>query len=549
MEYRYSRNQDDFNQYAGGRFDFNNRAAGDALAQLLLGWTTRGWLVDTDILNTRSDYWGAYLQDTWKVSDKLTLNLGLRWDMDTPRFELSNNQSGFDPSGINPVCDCPGVMLFAGRDGRSKYAHDIDLNNLGPRVGFAYRVTDSVVIRAGYGVNYNGAYARAVPFMQFWTFSKTLDISSPDGGFTPAFLLSDGLPPVRPFSESDRVGSFGAVTTGRRTVSPDFIQQDQQNGYSQQWNFTVQKQLPDNVPLEAQYQANVGHSLGGPNYNFNMIPLAGGRGPEKQSQTLRLFPQYNSVFVESPDSGNSTYHSLNLKAEKRFSSGFSYLFNYTWSKFIDDVESANELGGEQGNGYTHFQLRHLDKALSGNDIRHRAVVSGVYELPVGRNKPLAIENPALGAVIGGWSLGVIAEFRTGSPFGVVEQTNRSNAFSHSQRPNLLGDPTLSTGRSKAERLAQWFDTSLFEAPGAGVFGNGPRNICCGPGFAVVDVSIQKRFAVTEGVRLEFRADFFNIANHANFSIPERRHGNSGFGRVRGTIGTGRQTQLGLRLEF
>lgn len=549
MEYRYSRNQDDFNQYAGGRFDFNNRAAGDALAQLLLGWTTRGWLVDTDILNTRSDYWGAYLQDTWKVSDKLTLNLGLRWDMDTPRFELSNNQSGFDPSGINPVCECPGVMLFAGRDGRSKYAHDIDLNNLGPRAGFAYRVTDSVVIRAGYGVNYNGAYARAVPFTQFWTFSKTLDISSPDGGFTPAFLLSDGLPPVQPFSESDRVGSFGAVTTGRRTVSPDFIQQDQQNGYSQQWNFTVQKQLPDNVLLEAQYQANVGHSLGGPNYNFNMIPLAGGRGPEKQSQTLRLFPQYNSVFVESPDWGNSTYHSLNLKAERRFSSGFSYLFNYTWSKFIDDVESANELGGEQGNGYTHFQLRHLDKALSGNDIRHRAVVSGVYELPVGRNKPLAIENPALGAVIGGWSLGVIAEFRTGSPFGVVEQTNRSNAFSHSQRPNLLGDPTLSAGRSKAERLAQWFDTSLFEAPGAGVFGNGPRNICCGPGFAVVDVSIQKRFAVTEGVRLEFRADFFNIANHANFSIPERRHGNSGFGRVRGTIGTGRQTQLGLRLEF
>jgi hypothetical protein len=332
-------------------------------------------------------------------------------------------------------------------------------------------------------------------------------------------------------------------------VSPDFIQQDQQNGYSQQWNFTVQKQLPDNVLLEAQYQANVGHSLGGPNYNFNMIPLAGGRGPEKQSQTLRLFPQYNSVFVESPDWGNSTYHSLNLKAERRFSSGFSYLFNYTWSKFIDDVESANELGGEQGNGYTHFQLRHLDKALSGNDIRHRAVVSGVYELPVGRNKPLAIENPALGAVIGGWSLGVIAEFRTGSPFGVVEQTNRSNAFSHSQRPNLLGDPTLSAGRSKAERLAQWFDTSLFEAPGAGVFGNGPRNICCGPGFAVVDVSIQKRFAVTEGVRLEFRADFFNIANHANFSIPERRHGNSGFGRVRGTIGTGRQTQLGLRPEF
>lgn len=549
MEYRYSRNQDDFNQFAGGSYTFNNRAAGDALAQLLLGWTTRGQLVDTDILNTRSDYWGAYVQDSWKATDKLTVNLGVRWDVDTPRWELSNNQSGFDPVGINPVCECPGVMTFAGRNGQSKYAHDFDMNNFGPRIGLAYRAGRSTVIRAGYGVNYNGAYARAVPFTQFWTFSKTLDINSPDGGFTPAFMLSDGLPAVTPFSDADRVGTFGAVTSGRRTVSPDFFQRDQLNGYSQQWNFTLQKQLPDNMLLEAQYQANVGHKLGGANYNLNMIPLVGGRGPDQQSQTQRMFPQYNSVVHESPSWGNSTYHSLNLKAEKRFSQGLSYLINYTWSKFIDDVESANELGGEQNNGYTHFELRHLDKALSGNDIRHRIVASGVYELPVGRGKPLAVENPVVQGIVGGWSLGVIAEFRTGSPYGIIEQTNRSNAFSHGQRPNVLGDHTLSGSRSKGERLLRWFDTSQFEAPGVGVFGNSPRNVCCGPGFGVVDVSIQKRFAITERTRLEFRGDIFNVANHANFNIPERRRGNSGFGRIRGTIGTGRQTQLGLRLEF
>ncbi len=549
MEYRYSRNQDDFNASAGGRFDFNNRVTGDGLAQLLLGWTTRGQLVDTDILNTRSDYWGFYVQDSWKATDRLTLNLGLRWDMDTPRFELSNNQSGFDPVGINDVCNCPGVMLFSGRNGRGKYAHDTDLNNFGPRVGFAYRAGGSIVIRAGYGVNYNGAYARAVPFTQFWTFSRTLDINSPDGGFTPAFMFSDGLPPVNPFTEQDRVGTFGATVTGRRTVSPDYIQQNQKNGQSQQWNFTVQKQLPNNMLLEAQYQANVGHHLGGQNVNSNMIPLTGGMGPAQQSQALRMFPQYNSVFIESPDWGNSTYHSLNVKAEKRFDSGLSYLFNYTWSKFIDDVESANELGGEQNNGYTHIHLRHLDKALSGNDIRHRAVISGVYELPVGRGKPLAITNPVLNGMIGGWSLGVIGEFRTGSPYGIIEQTNRTNTFSHGQRPNILGNHVLSGSRSKAERLAEWFDTSQFVSPGVGVFGNTPRNLCCGPGFAVVDVSIQKRFSITEGSTLEFRADFFNIANHANFRIPERRQENSGFGRIRGTIGTGRQTQLGLRLEF
>ena len=549
VEYRYSRNQDDFNASAGGRFDFNNRAAGDALAQLLLGWTTRGQLVDTDILNTRTDYWGFYAQDSWKATDKLTLNLGLRWEVDTPRWELNNHQSGFDPLATNSVCNCPGTMLFAGLNGRGKYAHDIDGNNFGPRIGLAYRASGSTVIRAGYGVNYNGAYARAVPFTQFWTFSRTLDINSPDGGFTPAFMLSEGLPTVQPFTDADRVPTFGATVSGRRTVSPDYIQQHQQNGYAQQWNLTIQKQLPDSILLEAQYQANVGHKLGGQNYNQNMIPLVGGRGPETQSQNARLFPHYNAVWVESPDWGNSTYHSLNLKAEKRFSSGLSYLINYTWSKFIDDVESANELGGEQNNGYTHFQLRHLDKALSGNDIRHRVVASGVYELPVGRGRALSIENPVLNGIIGGWGLGVIAEFRTGSPYGIIEQRNESNTFSHGQRPNVAGDHVLSGNRSKEAKLLEWFDTSQFTRPGVGVFGNAPRNVCCGPGFAVVDVSIQKRFNLTEKSRLEFRADFFNIANHANFRIPERRRGNSGFGRIRGTIGTGRQTQLGLRLEF
>ena len=133
--------------------------------------------------------------------------------------------------------------------------------------------------------------------------------------------------------------------------------------------------------------------------------------------------------------------------------------------------------------------------------------------------------------------------------GDREQTNRSNAFSHGQRPNRLGNHILSGGRSKAEQLARWFDISQFEAPGVGIFGNSPRNLCCGPGFAVVDVSIQKRIQITERTRLEFRADFFNLPNRANFNIPERRRGNSGFGRVRSTIGTGRQAQLGLRLEF
>ena len=543
-EMRYSRNRDDFNQFAGGSFDFDNRFVGDSLGALLLGHTRRGRIVNADILNTRTDYWGLYVQDNWKATNKLTVSLGLRWELDTPRWEKENNrQSGFDPSAINPVCDCPGTVLFSERNGRNKYAHDFDTNNFGPRVGLAYRVTDTLVVRSGYGINYNGIYAFAAPFTQFWSFSENLDLISGDGGRTPVFQLADGLPAAQPFTDTDRNPGFGAVVDGRRTTAPDFFQQDQHNGQSQQWNFTVQKQLPNQMLVEAQYMANVAHNLGGRDVSLNMIPLVNGRGPATQSQALRPYPQFSNVLHESPAWGNSTYHALNIKAEKRFAKGLSYLINYTWSKFIDDVEAANEAGGEQGNGYTHVELRHLDKALSGNDIRHRVVASGVWDIPV------SFENKGADMILGGWSLGIIAEFRQGTPYGVIEQTNRSNTFATAQRPELIGDPTLSSSRSTGARLAEWFDTGAFLAPGAGVFGGSPRNICCGPGSATIDTSINKKFHFGEKKFVEFRADFFNIANTPNFALPERRRGNSGFGRIRGTVGTGRQLQLGLRLQF
>ena len=544
FEMRYSRNKDDFNRYASGSFNFTNRFVGDALGSLLLGHTQRGQIVDTDILNTRTDYYGAYLQDNWKATNKLTVSLGLRWEIDTPRWEKQNHQSGFDADATNPVCDCPGIVTFSGLNGRNQYAHGFDKNNFGPRVGLAYRPTNTIVVRAGYGINYNGAYAFAVPFTQFWSFSKTLDLVSPDGGRSAVFQLSDGLPAVQPFTDADRNASFGAVAGGRRTTSPDFIQQDHHNAQSQQWNFTVQKQLPNAVLIEAQYLANVAHNLGGVNVNINQIPLdANGQGPASQSRALTPYPQFNQVVLESPAWGNSTYHALNLKAEKRFARGLSYLVNYTWSKFLDDVEANNEAGGGQGAGYTHLSLRRLDKALSGNDIRHRIVASGVWELPVKLN------NKAANTILGGWSLGVIAEFRTGSPYGVIEQTNRSNTFSPGQRPHLVGAPELSSSRSTGDRIAEWFNTAAFEQPGAGVFGGSPRTLCCGPGQAVVDTSINKKFFFSESKHVEFRADFFNIANTPNFALPELRRGNGGFGRIRGTVGTGRQLQLGLHLQF
>src|SRR5262249_38076586 len=215
---------------------------------------------------------------------------------------------------------------------------------------------------------------------------------------------------------------------------------------------------------------------------INMIPLVNGRGPAQQDQRLRPFPQFSDVILKSPPWGNSTYHALNVKLEKRYTNGLNFLMNYTWSKFIDDVAASSELGGQQGNGYTHIALRRLDKSLSGNDIRQRYVGSVVYELPFGRGKHWGIENPALNQVAGGWGLGLIAEVRDGAPYGAIEQTNVTNTFSAAQRPNMLRNPELSSGRSRADQIAQYFDTTAFQAPGVGVFGNAARNQGIGPGF-------------------------------------------------------------------
>jgi hypothetical protein len=468
--------------------------------------------------------------------------------VDTPRWErIDNRQSGFDPVAINPVAGVPGVVTFSGQDGRGKYAHDFDWNNFAPRIGFAWRPADKTVIRGGYGINYLGIYFGAVVNTISQGFGANASFNSPDGGLTPAFYLREGFPP---FQREELGPGWGAVPLGTAPrTSPDFIAQDHANGYSQQFNLTVQRELRGNMLVEAAYLGNLGRKLGGPAINVNMIPLVDGRGPATQSQALRPFPQFNNVMRLTPNWGSSTYHAMNLKVERRYSNGFNLLANYTWSKFLDNIEAGNEFAGAEGNGYTHIQLRGLDRSYSGNDIRHRFIGSSVYELPIGKGRSLNISNPILNGVIGDWTVGVIAELHTGAPWGAIEQTNLTNTFSNSVRPNLTCDPAIDASRSRSEYLNQWFDTSCFAAPGVRNFGNAPRSVGFGPGQINIDSSVNKRWNLTERYRLLFRADFFNVPNRANFNVPNAVRGRGDFGRITSTRGTGRQIQLNLRFEF
>ena len=537
------------NNQTGGVFNFGNRATGVGLAELLLGHVGSASINDADILDRRTDYFGFFVQDDWRATSKLTLNIGMRYEFDTPLWDKNNRLNGFDFDQTNPVAGVPGVITFFGRDGLGKYSHDPYMGAWGPRIGLAYQLTTKTVIRSGYGINYYGAYRGAVPNAFSLGFSTQGSFTSPDGGFTRALTLADGMPST----DAAELGpAFGSVEVGQRpSVAPQFFRKGHRSAMVQQWNFGIQHQLPSDFLIEASYMANMGHRLGGANVNWNVIPLVGGQGPERQAQTLRRFPHFNNVSQRSADWGNSSYHSGNLKIEKRYSAGFNMLMNYTWSKYLDDVEGNSELSEFQGNRNTHPELRHLDRGYSGSDIRHRLALSAVYELPFGKNRQFAISNPVLDAIAGGWGLGIITEFRTGSPYVVIENRNESNTYSAAQRPNILGDPVQQSQWRDNVKGETFFDTSLFERPGNGAVGTAPSTFCCGPGLANIDVSVHKWFDITESVRLQFRGDFYNFPNHPQFANPEERRGRGGFGRIASTLrGTGgRVSQLSLRVEF
>lgn len=529
-----------------GSFGFNDVATGRGfgMAALLFGWANTAEVFVTGA-HARTNYYGFYVQDDWKVTSRLTLNIGLRYDLEEPRWEKNNGQNGFDPFAINPVSNTPGTITYSGVNGLSKYAHGFDKNNFGPRFGFAYRLPgDKTVLRGGYGLMYGPIYDASVGRVMQASFTDTRTFQSTNNGLTPAVVLRDGVP-TPPVEE--RGPGFGAVRVGQTPrLAPEFMAPDHKNTYAHHVSFNVQHQLFGSTMIEAGYMSNLAHRIGGLTVNTNQIPLHLLGATQNQQQ--RPFPQYGNVSWQAPNWGNSSYHALNLKMERRFSAGFNLLANYTWSKFLDDVEANAEAGGAPGTGQQSYYARALDKALSGSDLRHRFVVSTVYEIPVGNGKRVNLRSRIADALVGGWSLGVIAEARSGLPYGVIENSNRLNAFSSSQRPNLIGDPKLSPDRPRSEFVARWFDTSKYAFPGDGRLGNAARTTGIGPGFVGLDTSLLKDFRFSEQRYLQVRGEAFNLANRPNFGLPNGSRGNAAFGLISSSQ-DGRVLQIGLRLVY
>jgi hypothetical protein len=553
FEHRFSRNDDLNRNTAGGVFGFNDVATGHSVANLLLGWVQNANVNEVFPIRSRIDAYGAFVQDDWKITPRLTLNLGLRWDMDTPRREeFDNRQSSFDTVAINPVSGTPGSMTFSGRNGLSQFAHNFDKNNFAPRLGFAWRVSDNWVIRGGGAVLFMGQYDQATVINATSGFSFRGNFVSPDNGLTAAFRLKDGMPPIEIPTEKDLTPGFGAVPRGANPVNAvEFFQPaGRRTPYLISANLNVQRQLPGQVLIEIGYLTTVGHKLASPaGYTLNQVrPELMGPG---NAQSRRPFPQFTDVTLIANPIGNSNYHAGNLKVEKRFARGLQFETNFTYARGIDDIEARGELGGNPGDAYSNIYNRRADRALSGNSIKFRSISSVVYEIPFGKGRPYLSDNRAASWIAGGWTIGYIGEFRTGSPWGVNEQVNRTNAFSPSNRPNVVGDPKLPGGRPRGEFVNAWFDTRAFAQPPDFTFGNAGRTAGYGPGAIAMDLSILRDFRITERHNLQFRCEMLNFINNANFNLPNLNRGNNAFGRITSLIdgNQARIIQFGLHYKF
>lgn len=545
-EYRRGYFNDDRDLSSSGQFGFTPLTTGqpgvantgNAFASFLLGEVNSASTQRPDIINSRSAYWALYLQDDYRVTDRLTLNYGLRWELNLPRTEDNNLMNSFDTRAINPVSNTPGIVRFAGRDGEPRTAFDSDTNNFGPRIGFAWRLpgTRTTVFRAGGGIFFGEIVSNIIGTAAALGFSTDVDLISSQPGIVSAMLLRDGFPSVPRVPVEQLGAGFGAVPVGQSpTTAPSFFERARPTPYSVQYNANIQRELAANLLLELGYVANISHKLTANDLTINQIRIED--AIPGNAQVRRPFPQFSNVTVINPPLGNSTYHAFTIKGERRYASGFTFLAHYTFSKFIDDVQSFSEFGN--AGGYMDFYNRKLDKGLSGNDVRHRTLASAVYLLPVYKQRWLQW-------VAGGWRTGVIASMQTGAPFTVFNNTNDTNVFSAGTiRADLVGTPRL----PESERtLSRWFNTAAFAAPAPFRFGNSSRSVLTGPGIANIDLSLGKSFPITERWRTEFRGEFYNLLNHTNFGQPGATRGTPAFGVI-SSAREPRRIQLALRLTF
>jgi hypothetical protein len=568
---------------------------GNGFASFLIGVPNSVTFEHTFDIASASSYFGFYAQDDWKVSSRLTLNLGLRWDLDTPHTERYDRLSYFDISAPSPIAgqvpgfpDLRGAMRFANPDHRRQVP--MDTNNWGPRIGFAYKIDSKTVFRGAYALMYAPSVLQA---------AGTSGSSGTEGfrGSTNAIISTDNTNLLatlgNPFPNGFNLplGANEGLTSGSRTnlglgIGESFFS-DWVNPVVQQWNANLQRELPGGWLVEAAYLGSKGNHLpdgeGSMQYNqlnpavlntpdrdrliqnnANLVanPFYGvitnpsstlSRQTVQYGQLLRPYPQYTGIGAFRKPAGNSLFHSFTARVEKRFSQGLSTLISYTAGKLIDDVsQQVTFLGAAASNAKQDFYNRAAERSISAQDVSQRLVISGNYDLPFGNGRKFLTSAPkAVDLSLGGWQVNGIVTFQTGTPIQIGNGQNALNLYTANQRASSTGvDPFVDGPVS--ERLNHYFDQSAFVQSGNFQFGTLGRFLpnIRGIGQNNIDASLFKNFRVHEKVNTQFRAEAFNLVNHPYWNNPGATINDlASFGIINTKGGQRRIMQLGLKLIF
>jgi hypothetical protein len=569
-----------------------NSGTGNAYASYLLGAVNNTNVVQDSVIGTSGRFYNAavWASDDWKVSPKFTLNLGMRYDIMLPYREKYDRWSFFNPTLPNPAANgYPGALQFVG-DGENSCNCATPIKtyygNIGPRIGFAYSPTEKLVLRGAYGIMYSrrgavGGRGGARNGTGLTGYSANVTFTGANN-FDSAYFWNNGVPayPLPPsFDPSINAGFTTTRPSASGVTFGDFDLGGHPPRY-QNWNLGFQYSLTQTLTMGLAYAGSNGHFLGGggrgkwsnqidPKYlalktllnaqatptNIAAaqaifpeihLPYANFAGPI--NQMLRPFPQYSSFSDIYGDVGNSNYNSMQFTLEQRLSKGLIFNFNYTYSKQIDDT----------GGSRSAYNWK-TEKAVGVNDQPHIWNLAFVYDSPFGRSGMLEVKNPIGRALLGGWKISGITQFRSGRPLGtIVGNCNLPNAGScyADYNPNFSGPVRINgdwnSGNILGSNPTVFIDKNAFQSAAAFTYGNTPRTMAYGlrmPSYFNQDLSIVRKFNMFEKVSMSLGADVFNVFNQVVFGGINTNITSANFGRVTSQINSPRAVQLKARFEF
>jgi hypothetical protein len=580
---------------------------GSGLADLLIGTLSGGDMTTGWSDFTSSHYFAWFVQDDWRVTSRLTLNLGLRYDFETPYSDRYNHLPRLDLSRPNPLGEESGPntngqslnQFFTALDGRplsgavvfasspgvnGRGISNTDYTGIQPRLGFAYSVTKNLVWRGGFSkLNFKSqGSAQIITGTTGSGLSASTSIIGSVDGINPAVTTANPFPNGFNTPTYDTLGLLTGV--GQDIVIGNI---NNRTPYQWQWNTGFQYSLPKTGILSVAYAGARGHHLTCPYYDcgdqvasdeiakygpallntvpnpfFGIItnPTSILSNPTVQlGQILKQTPQFANwenqpgVSYQGPngDTFQNSWDALEVGLTTPQVRGISATVAYTVSKNITNADSfeAGYLGPAVG--YQNEVTFQGERSLSAEDVPQRLVVGYIYELPFGRGKSFASTgNSAVQKIVGGWQLSGVTTFQSGFPLGISEVGHTTGAFGGKDRPNIVGDPCLSSGRSRSEKIVQYLNPGAFQSPPNFSFGDAPRLLNCrADGAKNFDMTLGKTTPITERVGLEFRAEFYNIFNRTQLGVPDTTFNGPSFGRITSQYNSPRIIQFGMKLNY